>query len=912
MADGEQLKWTDVWRLFDEDEQFDACECLIGSFGDDESDDDGTAAGILSRTAEATKFRLAEVQRLARQDPRKLARMLRPRVAAVLREESWARLFRIYYFKRKASMLCAFLDELGIRHNALGGIEGDFDGVALTAAESAVEHLARTFAAREIGRYLAVLCRMDSRWSNLAGARDRLLGVAPRTETPTQGRLEPESGAAVSSSVAEFSILDRVIISEIVRSVMAVEGSLDEQEVQELVATVLRLNENWHRAYFHLGFIDVLMPSRSLEFDRPGDNDQRRSWYMAGVIAGLARSRAGERLKEVVETRAQDFALAAARTDGPGAAIAKVGFRFLVESGRIGEGLKVLREQLRRVGLLLGEQALDLATSFIRQRQYDTARAVVDILREGSFDVDPEDEDQVAQYRLEIDRRLGQCMQAAADFDGAERAFERMLKAGEDRNSPDLLADLGLVKGRFRSVDELALPEPIDRRINMREALTRGEPLFKRALEAFGTRAPKACYAMAVLHYLRWALNSGKEDAKEGRRPAAVEYGKQAVSAIQTSNWEAIYRKNGVLGQTQFMLSVLLMNGYDEMDGRDAVAMWQSITEEAGLLPEPDVMVLLAAAERHGAAVADGLAVSIWAYRRGDALEMLSSGPWISRTPDLRREVLAIARSDATPRSERVRLWTTLIPAFNRDNELNAAVEGLTELEELAQEIEFTEWVLDFISERTNTDPAWSAIEASWARIRLFRRMGADKMCAQELKTLFYQVRDVPYQAAEVMEAFRDWRLDPELEAQLRAALPMQVSHSAPDGAEERLRGGESVRLLFVGGNETQAQYDDQLRTELKNAWPGVTVRFEHTGWSSNWGREVDNIVRYANASDAVVIHRFMRTMLGRTLRERCERPWIPCVATGKGGMLASLRHAAVVGLTQRLKQGQKIEGPAR
>jgi len=70
-------------------------------------------------------------------------------------------------------------------------------------------------------------------------------------------------------------------------------------------------------------------------------------------------------------------------------------------------------------------------------------------------------------------------------------------------------------------------------------------------------------------------------------------------------------------------------------------------------------------------------------------------------------------------------------------------------------------------------------------------------------------------------------------------------------------------------------------------------VRFEHTGWSPNWGRRLDQLRRVADAADVVVLMRMMRTMLGRRLRDGLEVPWVSCTGTGRGAMLASIRAAA-------------------
>lgn len=104
---------------------------------------------------------------------------------------------------------------------------------------------------------------------------------------------------------------------------------------------------------------------------------------------------------------------------------------------------------------------------------------------------------------------------------------------------------------------------------------------------------------------------------------------------------------------------------------------------------------------------------------------------------------------------------------------------------------------------------------------------------------------------------------------------------------------------------ETQAQYDEDVIANLRTVLPGVDVQFEHSGWSSNWGRLLDRYVLLGNGADAVVLMYMMRTMLERRLREGLTRPWIPCTSAGRGGILASIIRAAVVGLEQRLKRSE-------
>lgn len=887
-------KWTDVWRLFSQDEQRDACICQLEKQATDRVFGE-LHHSLLSRLAKATKFRGVALERLLATDRVRLAEMLMPRVASILTDASWKALFASYYFRRKSQLMCAFLDGLGIPHDETGEVDGDFAPPDISAVIAATALLERTYSAREIGRYLAVLVRHNpDSWQTCAEERDRLLGIAAPEP------LEPVDGARIAEASDRFSVLDRVIIQEIVRSVVQVEGSLSEDDLVALVDTVMHLNENWHRAYFHQGLMDGLLPTRELQFDRPEENDVRRGWYLAGAIAGLARTHAIERLVEILDSRSEDFNRTVSQSAGPGAAIARTAFRFLIEAGRLGEALRVLDGQLSTVGLTIGEPALDAITTFIREGQYGNARKFVDVLRHHPLNMDDDDEDiDLIRYQHGIERRFGQCLQAEGNFDAADRTFRSLQSAGLDKSSPDLAADLALVRGKFKSATDLRLPESAEQRRTMRDALKKGKSLFISAVEQFGIRTPKACYALAVLDYLLWS-GQGDSPAREQQRELATTRVLEALMAIQSSDFEHAYRDIGALGQCQFMLAVLKMNSFDEVEGREAMAAWRGITGDAGRFPKHDVRVLLDAAEIHDSGMADEIAESVWKYRRDDALAIIGNGPWVSRSSQLRIELLELARSEETPRAERMRLWCSVIPPLNRSNEVRAAESGLDDLESLAEDPDLTLPILEFISVSGNIDPAWRPAEQAWAKIRLFRKLGRDTDCGIALRSLFYMVRDAsPWEAEQIVAAAEDWNLDGALRAELASLLPQRANTEAP-GVEERLAGGERVRVVFVGGNEVQARYDDEIRNEFSTRWPGVDIVFEHSAWSSNWGRDLDRLTRLANGADATVLMYLMRTMLGRRLREALERPWIPCTSTGKGGMSASIQRAAIVGLTQR------------
>ncbi|MBU2769486.1 hypothetical protein HAP94_25815 [Acidithiobacillus ferrivorans] len=118
---------------------------------------------------------------------------------------------------------------------------------------------------------------------------------------------------------------------------------------------------------------------------------------------------------------------------------------------------------------------------------------------------------------------------------------------------------------------------------------------------------------------------------------------------------------------------------------------------------------------------------------------------------------------------------------------------------------------------------------------------------------------------------------------------------------KQRLANGETVKILFIGGNEEiQGQYDDRLTSLFAELYPGLELSTWHTGWTSNWGRFTKQLIEMANANDAVVLHSFMRTVLGRTVREALTVPWRSCQGTGMKSMERSIEQAAMAAIRER------------
>jgi len=154
-------------------------------------------------------------------------------------------------------------------------------------------------------------------------------------------------------------------------------------------------------------------------------------------------------------------------------------------------------------------------------------------------------------------------------------------------------------------------------------------------------------------------------------------------------------------------------------------------------------------------------------------------------------------------------------------------------------------------------------------------------------------------------------QIDPDKLATLAGIVEERQELAATDpetkqeeNAIRALAYGARAVVTVVGGNEeNQGKQDKEIEAELHELYPGIEVRWRHTGWSSNWGRFSDRLIEEANSGDAAVIHIMIRTNLGRTIREGLKVPWRACTGTGKASMLRAIVEAAIAGMEKRVAE---------
>lgn len=133
------VKWAEIWKLFDREEQQQACLCLVDSVVT--RPDEAVSRRLFKRLIEATKMRPDSLATMLAKNRDKAASLIRTRAPALLEDATWYRLFVAYYSARKSALLCAFLDGIGVEHDGAGLTAKDFQRPTPEALRSAVDKL---------------------------------------------------------------------------------------------------------------------------------------------------------------------------------------------------------------------------------------------------------------------------------------------------------------------------------------------------------------------------------------------------------------------------------------------------------------------------------------------------------------------------------------------------------------------------------------------------------------------------------------------------------------------------------------------------------------------------------------------------------------------------------------------------
>ena len=788
----------------------------------------------------------------------------------------------------RSKLLAHFLDTLGIP-NKDGVVEdgGGLDDLEVDGPQidDALSKLAAIADERWILTYMLMLVLHEVGFASVltdclqryAGAEDSVSADEPERV------LEGDKGSldTAPEDLQGLTTLDRQLILSIVNAAQEIEGVLGEDQIDDLVDEILHLNAHRHRSYFHAGFRDVLF-DRELGIGGPEKNRSRMRWYWAGVVQGLARS---DRWASVIDLFGR-YPIIRGLGDGVDAASNAAAIHVataLFEENRPAE----IPEFVQPPALTNWSPDLFMrlsrnATDLLRADRVSEAKGIFDCLA----GVLSEMERGPLGYAesLQVKRRQAHCLQRAGEFEAARRVLEELLSQDPDPSiKAMILADLGLIDARLRSLADVKLPATEDKRGSFILALLKGRDCFQEASQLKVLYSAHADMCLGVLALV---------DRDFEKAVVRLDSARTTFIARRES-----YRRNGLIESTELYLGIALIQEerearFEEASKMISDALQAELSFPRYLLAQTlDTMALLGFQEESGR-----IGEAVLAVDKYEVLDILISSEARSAVLSLAdtflRRASDVARSSTDQASDLRSALTLLLPHQRRHDE---AASVLDRLEEMAVRGTGSEEFCALFDAPSNWAAVWSQEDVLLARARILESLGRTEEAGSLLIAACH--RSLTAEAADKSEGIlsRIKRLgldETNIEPLERRLAALRVEETAPDDTETIQ--AAHVRILMVGGDERQEKRDAELRGDLRRRAPNIEVEFIRSGWSSNWKPFLDEFRGRLPGFDAVVIMRYTRTEFGRQVRKSCGQvPWRSCWGAGTGLAIRTIMTAA-------------------
>ncbi len=691
--------------------------------------------------------------------------------------------------------------------------------------------------------------------------------------------------------------LDRLVIRAVVAHASGEFGAMRADEIRRLVDSLIALNTGRFRSYFHLGFSDALLVGEAQETES-GINQPRRAWYLCGFLLGKRRQVDDDRFLQGIDALSESD-LEALRSPMARGAIQKLGPSVV-------EAAFACRRYALAADWALVCGAFDKAV---------TDRATILALREPS---DQPSENQAL---------LGGCMQirhAAAERLDAPRILEPLQElacslVGSLWQSGGIAAARGMEPpAGFSS----AGAEGVWIEALLRFGLKRPEELVPTdlpqleqlavhfiAVEAGDDGLP----AYAVLRDLYgWLQRSATSVGPAARREAATLLGR-AYDCSAALRVDAARRARHALVPSLELAEIIELLGAilaclagDDTEIRLGVSRVDRWLRDRGRLPRPILKQVLENAILAGSADVASLHRGLVQRYGAEAFDLADLGE-VASNPGAREAFMALLEDAATLAPEKrwslSRVIGRAVARGAADTELaRRCGDELCEITESRPQQFGAELMLELV------DDVWREVyEEEELESRLISVAGLRGEYGEVGQLLQRQLSRALAEGAlplacDCVEILDGRGLGNFVSGEQRAWLRSQVDSAA---AGEEMPSDRPVRILFVGGNEIQARWDAEIRGQVAARAPGVGVEFIHSGWSSNWGVFVDEVERKVDGCSAIVLMRFVRTILGEKVRRLASergKPWIACSGHGRASIERAIIEAARVARALRIR----------
>jgi len=814
-------------------------------------------------------------------------------------QEAFQSAYQSHVESSSTEIITKFLDSLNIAHTN-GSIDNpdDYD-LATEEVLALVTSMRQQYADEDLSLYLAVAGLDMPGWSSALWTT--LDAIREDTNIRAVEELHIEDEIVPEAVIPELStILDDIVTRAIVASVAGEEGTPPPSFLEDGIDELITLNTSRSRSYFHRGYFHALVGTDD-RTPSSEQNEQRRQWELTGKLFGLARRADGNSVLDCWTENSGEIERLMGTRHGAGPRVLPLVWRALWESQNHSDALRLLRpEVLANTTLPFKTELLENAKSHRRSGLVDEARVILDALESALEIEDVETEG----YVVELLRERAVCIRTQGLFEEAATLISELIDSSAEELSGDLHALLGLCKAQFRTVSEVTCLVEADQVPAEARRLREQIEHFELALKSEQSVAVAiGAHCLGVLAFLEKNPNDATDLLSKSQ--SAALRGRQSSS------------NRPFIDQIQIALALSTVLALEQSRFSQAVETLGDVKREDHVIPEWAASGLIDVALY----VSDqklrldlltalvNFAPNSRDYLMGQAATDPEYVPE-SIADEIRTEFVA----DITSPEDKWKYGVFLSKWYVAMSDLDSARECLDYLERLALDHDrFKTSFTDLFKVEGQFGSSWSQEDISWSLVGIYERVNEYENAIEILRQQFhfYAAEGMWAEAYGVFERTKSYGLDPKLHADMeRRILGEFETTELPLEDNQDLGPEERINVLFVGGHEPHAKYDERIKSVLAEKTPWINVDFAHPGWSTNWSETAETLISRFPNYDALVIMTLIRTNLGRKLRKVTKENglvWISCTGGGRKSVEQAVRRGAELALRKKERDSQTV-----
>jgi hypothetical protein len=807
-----------------------------------------------------------------------------------------------FHLGDRADLLAAFLDELEVPHEKGRPTEEfpeePFVSQRLVAGAKALQRL---FDGNHVAVYLLALRLLHSKaFANVAACLHELFGGTGErvVDLPPMRADDPEQ--SITPTAPTFTTLDQRLILSVIDCVAGIEGAPSRDEVDDMLGELEALNGRRHRTFFHVGLRDAMFeqPPRP---NSPSENQSRRWWYWAGFVSGLERRSRTAEIVALFDDYPGVRTLAEA-VDGPSQAAASIVFKSLISQERVEAASAFIT-----VGALAQSEDLrawvnSAAIALIRHQRAADALVMVEKLAASMTQL-PAGEELDERTLKALERRRALCLRQLGRASEAEQILKELAEDHDPIARAIARTDLGLIRAGKRRLGDLTLPRAESQLAQLEEELSRGEADFRAGLQHDDFKPAHASFALGTLELVRENYDN-------------------AVTLLDIAHThfageDKVYSLDGTLALSELYLGLALCLSLDEVRFRRSGELIRSGLRGGAKLPPWMIRHVITALSLVKSDLVADTATEMLNGGDESSLDQLVALAPALEAPAVRSALFARAANPARPVQLRCADYRLVLPSLLKDGDVDRACDALAFIEEAGLAGHDPEKAVIFLQEAANFDPAWTPDRAAEARLAILESIGRFEDAAAEAAALCYRLLNADIEhgvdwAILLLEMLEGWgpaaadaaeKIGQVVEARLRQRDDSDCSDASAQSSDRNY----DIRVLVVGGSEAQQRIQAAIVRDVGTQYPNVTIEFLSTGWSGNWRSYADEFTRRVAKVDAVVFLSLMRTMLSRTIHERCVVPWRGCRGKGRGEIVTTIGRVVPMARAQLRRSREQI-----